>query len=581
MHSVLPVPFSSSCTTTLPEKSTASGFDTAPQWLVGLTAWLRKAAGWRLLVYPVFTVLYLIPTVWLCRMKLFWDDEFFTFYLARTPNWHTLIQALSTGADQHPPAFYYLTHWLMQVFGTSHLVVRLPSVVAFWLFCVCVYEIVRLLASPPWAVVGMLFPLATNFYYYASEARGYALVAGFTALAMLSWLEITKNRHRTLFLPLLAFSLAAAVSSHYYAVLTTFSLVVGELVRTRARRRFDLPVWIAFAFTLVPILAFLPVIRSASHYSAGFWATPLWSEALLFYPTELGLGVFPLLGLVAIAVSFGFNLSGWTGIETEASLRHDSLQSWEAVALCLLAVLPIGAMLLAKFITHGFTYRYAISAVVGITVLVAYVLSRIAPRSIAALAAAITCFFIFVLQVHLLAGRFRYERKVYSGYTALLSQTGTQPIAISEWPVMHRLSFYAPRALASRVIYVADVDASLKYLGQSTIDQGALALRPWFPLQIESVPSFLAHNRHFLVFGLNADHWNWLFNGLPQWGDATLVSAHEMEGRVLFSEDHLRVTPDPKLIEQQRTAESLALFSTLPRTGPSLCALWMGPKDCP
>lgn len=566
--------------TTPPERAIA-GLSPAPEWLIALTTWLRRAAASRLLVYSAFTVLYLIPTVWICRTKMLWDDEFYTLYLAQTPNLHSLLQALSTGADQHPPAFYYLTHWVLHLFGASHLVVRLPAVFGFWLFCICVYEIVRLLANPSWAVVAMLLPCATDFYYYASEARGYGLVSGFAALAVLSWLNVTANRHRKFFLPLLAFSLAAAVSSHYYAVLTAFALGMGELVRTKVKRQLDLPTWVALAFALAPIVLFLPVIRSAHQYSAHFWAVPVWSDALKFYPMELGLGLFPLFAVLAIALSFGLSLQGWTAIEPEPLRQRGPLKPWEATALCLLAALPFLAMFMAKFITHGFTDRYAISSVVGVTVLTTYVLSRLAPRSLAALAAAITCLCIFGLQVRLLQARFGAERRVYNGYESFLAHTGTQPIVISEWSVIHLLSFYAPRSIASRTFYIADADASIKQLGQDTVDRGALALRPWFPLQIVTIPSFVGSHSYFFAFGRNLEGWTWLMHDLPQWGDTTLLSANASDGRYLFYVDHLRFKPDPKLVEQQRAVEAHTLFSSMPRTGPSLCALWMGPKDCP
>lgn len=549
-----------------------------PRWLVTVTQRLQDAAASRLLVYVGFTMIYLIPTLWICRIKLFWDDEFFTLYLARAP-WHSLVQALFTGADQHPPAFYYLTHLVTQLFGTSHLTVRLPAIFGFWLFCICAYEIVRSLAAPSWAVVAMLLPLATDFYYYATEARGYGLVTGFAALAVLSWLKVTAHRRRTLFLPLLAFGLVAAISSHYYAVLTAFSLGIGELVRTRQTRRFDLGVWVALAFTFVPIVLFLPVIRGAKQYSLHFWAIPAWSDALKFYPSELGLGIFPLLGALAFAVSFGFSLSGW--IEIDPLRQRGPLKSWEATALCLLAALPFLTMALAKLVTHGFSNRYAIATAAGVTILTAYTLSRIAPRSLAALAAALTCLCVFLIQVRLLRSRFLEERVVYKSYVSRLSQTGTQQIAISEWGVMHRVSFYSPRSLATRVVYVAAPDISIKELGQDTIDRGALALRPWFPLQILSVPSFLNNNQHFLVFGHNVEHWTWIIHELPQWGNTTLLNASSWDGRFLFYVDQVRVIPNPHLVPQQRDAETQMLFSQMPRTGPSLCSRWMRPDDCP
>ena len=179
------------------------GLDSRPRWRRRARpgSVFQTIVESRLVAWTVFTVLYAIPTVYLAHLKLFWDDEFFTLYLSRTPTWHDLLQALATGADQHPPSFYYLTHLMTTVFGSGHVTVRLPAILGFWLLCLCLYEIVRDLATPEWAVVAMFFPLSTGFYFYASEARGYGMVCGFSALAMLSWMRSTAHRSaRSIFL---------------------------------------------------------------------------------------------------------------------------------------------------------------------------------------------------------------------------------------------------------------------------------------------------------------------------------------------------------------------------------------------
>jgi hypothetical protein len=273
-------------------------------WPALLSSAFQTAVKSRPVMWAVFTLLYAIPTVYLARIKLFWDDEFFTLYLSRTSSWHDLIQALSTGADQHPPSFYYLTHLSTTLFGASHLAERLPAILGFWLLCICLYEIVRDLTTPAWAAVAMFFPLSTEFYYYASEARGYGLVSGFAALAVLSWLRLAAHRKRTVYLPLLAVALVSAVASHYYAILIVVPLALGELMRTRFTRKIDWPIWMAFTSAGLPILAFLGTIRSAQGYSKHFWAIPVWSDAFSFYQTEFGLGMFTLLG--ALAATLGF-----------------------------------------------------------------------------------------------------------------------------------------------------------------------------------------------------------------------------------------------------------------------------------
>ena len=532
----------------------------------------------RLFAWAVFTVLYAIPTVYLARLKLFWDDEFFTLYLSRTSSWHDLLRALATGADQHPPSFYYLTHLLTIVFGSSDVTTRLPAILGFWLLCICLYEIVRDLATPEWAVVAMFFPLSSEFYYYASEARGYGLVCGFAALAMLSWLRSSAYQKRMVYIPLLGVALAGAVASHYYAILVVIPLAVGELVRTRHVRKIDWPIWIAFTCACAPILAFLGTIRSARGYSSHFWATPVWSDAITFYPMEFGLGACVLLGALMMASSF--RMIGRKRIdESSASWRKPSWSSWQAVAICTLALLPLPTMLVAKFVTHGFTTRYCIFAIVGVTVLLFYFISRFALRRSVAAIGMIACVFVFFLQVHELGSKYEGVRKEMNQDITALSSLSDAPIVVMEVSVMHRLSYYAPRRLASRLVYVVDPNSSVAYLGQDTIDRGLLDLRFWFPMNIVRADSFLTENPRFYVYG-ETTTWSWLTFDLAKWGQTRLLARGERD-RLLFSVDHVRVSADPAAVQQQRILQSKMLFATLPREGPSLCEVYMGLRSCP
>ena len=558
--------------------------------VVGLDShlgWNRRARLWsvfhtivesRLIAWTVFTVLYAIPTVYLAHLKLFWDDEFFTLYLSRTSSWHDLLHALATGADQHPPSFYYLTHLLMMVFGSNHVIARLPAILGFWLLCICLYEIVRDLTSPEWAVVAMFFPLSSDFYYYASEARGYGLVSGFAALAMLSWLRSAAQRKRTIYIPLLAVALAAAVASHYYAILVVIPLALGELIRSRYIKKIDRPIWIAFTGACVPILAFLGTIRSARGYSSHFWAIPAWSDAIVFYPNQFGLGACALLGTLTIALSFRLIRRKQTD-EPSAAWKKPLWSSWQAVAICTLAALPLPTMLLAKIATHGFTPRYCIFAIVGVTVLLFYVVSRFALRRSAAVIGLVACVLVFLLQVRLLHSRYEENREEMNQDITALSSLPDAPIAVMEVSVVHRLSYYAPRRLASRLVYVADPNSSISYLGHDTVDRGLLDLRFWFPIDIVRADSFLTDNPQFYVFG-ETSTWSWLTFDLAKWGQTKLLARGE-QGRLLFSVDHVRVSTNPVEVQQQRVLQSKMLFATLPREGPSLCVVYMGRRNCP
>jgi hypothetical protein len=75
------------------------------------------------------------------------------------------------------------------------------------------------------------------------------------------------------------------------------------------------------------------------------------------------------------------------------------------------------------------------------------------------------------------------------------------------------LAYYAPRELAARLVYLADPGLSLHYLGHSSVDQGILELKPWFPVNIERYGPYVASQRRFFVYGYPGGL-NWLFNEL-------------------------------------------------------------------
>jgi hypothetical protein len=356
-------------------------------------------------------------------------------------------------------------------------------------------------------------------------------------------------------------------------------------MRTRALGRIDIPVWIAFAFTFLPLAVFLPTIRSARQYSAHFWAVPAWSDALSFYSTKLGLAAVPLIGFLAAGLLFGFGtrrrraMNSMRGHYPEDRLHeHATLPPWQATALFLLAATPVTAMLVAKFATHAFSPRYAICSIVGIATLATYLVSRVAPRALTAMVAAVLCLVMYGLEIRILRADFNGRRAGLIDSAEALSRTGDAQIALLDITVMYQLSYYTPRDLAARINFVADPEKSIEYLREDTIDRGLLDLRPWFPLKVVRVESFLADNPRFLAYG-GVYEWSWLTYDLPKWGETRLLARVDGE-RVLFSVDHVRV-PHGERLAEQRADRTPMLFNQMLQAGPSLCALWMGPSNCP
>jgi Dolichyl-phosphate-mannose-protein mannosyltransferase len=571
--------------TTLDRRPQTTGPDSTSHsrliaWRVQLFAnWLERVldavASSPWLAISLFTLLYLVPTVYIAAHKLFWDDEFFTLYLSMTPSLHELLRALATGADQHPPVFYLITHSAAALFGTSPTSVRLPAILGFWLGCVSLYAIARKFLAPVWSLVAILLPLTSGAYYYASEARGYGIMLGFSCLATLAWINASHEYKRRLYIPLLAASLALAICGHYYAVLTCAVLACGELVRTVVRRKVDVPIWIALCLSGLPLIVFFPIIHSAHGYSEHFWALPVWSDLLNYYPDLLGHSLDVVIG------SLGVSLLARAVLErdTRDEWKEPALSPWVAVVFVLIAALPLPTMVLAKFATHGYTPRYALVAIAGVSILLCFCLARLSRRpTLVAAATIVFSLFVFYMNARDLILRNQSTLKDVQTDVIRLARTGSDPIAIPEITVFHRLSFYAPSKLAHRITYPADPQLAVDYIKEDTVDRGLLDLRPWFPINIEPLQSYVHSHPSFLVYSY-VGPWSWLSFELPKLTSDIRLIARKEDRLLMFVEGadparDSRITPAV-------AADGVPLSLKFRNSKRSLCEEYMGPSNCP
>ncbi len=549
------------------------GRDTLPEeaWRWRLRADWSHWADSRAMAYVVFGLAYIIPNVVLARQKLLWDDEFFTLYLSKAASWSDLWSALSTGADQHPPSFYYLTHLIFKVAGTTHVTLRLTAMFGFALACLCLYEIAREVVGRRWGLPAMLLPLTTPALYYATEARGYGLELGFITFSLLMWIWATEGRKRFLTVPALAIGLCLAVGSHYYALIFLFPLGVGELIKMRMRRSIDFPTCSALFAALLPVLLFAPLILRASDYSKTFWATPYWGAMVVWY--QVMLGRMPLILLATAGLIFVLKIptpEDWSSALPDVS-------SPVAIALTASALLPVVGAAIAKLVTHAYTERYFISALPGAVILLIWGLRRVVrdDRIGPALATAL-CLILFAQQWRDLKSQQLVALRTIRTVATLLRQTDDAPIVISDVTNFHRLSFYGQRDLANRLVYIADPHRSVRYLGHDTVDRGLLALNPWFPLKIVWWNEWWGDHASSLVYGPVAD-WEWITFALREIGTTELKNrdtSHLLLGvtrTMLPDDDHLPGDPSGKLM----------LYDQLPLNSPPLCKVYMPSDECP
>ena len=429
--------------------------------------------------------------------KPFWYDELHTFYLAQLPLGR-LWSALAAGADQMPPLGFLASRAAQSVFGAGEWSTRLPEILGFWLAGLCLFAFVARRAGAEYGALAATFPLVTAARAYAYEARPYALVLGLGALALLSWQRAADSRRRPAWLAALWMSLALADCLHYYAGLLIVPLVLAEALRCRLARRVDWPMALALLSPALVLLAFLPLIRAGIAIGReNAWNAPEFMSLVHGYPLLLGYGGAAVLALAALACA-----ARRGGSRRPAAPPLLNLP--EMVAAWAFAGLPVAVFVAARLVTNMFHPRYGVAMVLGFSLLVAAAVHRAASgrRSVALAAAA--CFALFNLVTGVLVVPREFARGAALRYSLVESSRrlfGDLPIVVDCPLTFVEKWHYASPETRARLVYVADSESSLRYVGSDSSErQLTAAAGTVFPFQVERLSEFQAVNRRFLIY---------------------------------------------------------------------------------
>jgi hypothetical protein len=523
---------------------TAGWIDADQKHAIGFEGTAERLTNrYRFLLIGGICLVYLVATLELARRKLIWTDEFFTLYLGRL-NAGELWRALVIGGDSHPPSFYLMHHVFLRIFGENPWALRLPALLGFLLMMLCIYQFVAKRTSVAYGLVAMLMPLATIVYEYAYEARGYGPLLGFVALAVLCWQHAGERRWCKATTLGLGAALTAGVLSHYYMVFLFPAIAAAEAARSIRCKSWRLGVWLAMCTPAIPLIAFLPVIKSGSGYAATFWGKASLSEIHLYYQNILGSAVTCLLLCFAVAGLYRV-LSHRDGNSAPAASKTFPVE--EVVLGIALVTAPVIAYVFGKAITGVFVWRYAIGGVVGMALLFGFFCFRLFRGSTIA-AWLIVC----VIGASFLVSARVNRRELIEGQASLrnlirwLISTGneSEPLIIGDSQTFYALSYYSPPAMKQRYVYLADTKRSLKYLGQDAPDRSLLRLYPWFGLNVQPYGAYVESHPEMTVWILPNPKWSWLLSGLIDNGKKLTVVGR-LGTSILFSASESEVRTQP------------------------------------
>jgi Dolichyl-phosphate-mannose-protein mannosyltransferase len=343
---------------------------------------VRRHERWLgLALLAAATVAYLCGALlWASKTPLT-TDEVFVMWVLRFFPVSGMASAISAGADSLPPGYFYLLKGVSGLIGLSNLAIRMPSIVAFYVFAVATYAVCRRRAGILTSAFAAACVCLTGAAQSATIARPYAIVCACFGVAVWLWLKSDESGGQKWRSAGIACALAMAVFVHFYAVLLAVSIGLMEALWTMRERRVRWRNWAAIFAGGISVLMWWPVIGPIYRFThapttaLGFYARPTVAALLLKYVSMIFTGPIAFLGvlliLVAAIISAAAPKNAW-----KSNASRPSAPNGFDIALCVAAILPVVTFLFALLVTRSFNTRYFFAAAMALGMFVSRLIGR-------------------------------------------------------------------------------------------------------------------------------------------------------------------------------------------------------------
>lgn len=447
-------------------------------------------------------------------------DEQVALAAANAPHLGDIIAALAIPIEFNPPLFYVLARLSIKLLGYSAMAARLPSFLSMLVFLLCLFAFISRHRKASYGVLGVFLVLCTPVSQYAWDARPYALLLGFTGIALVSYQSRTHHKG-VLALLAVILSFACLPVTHYYGVLIVGSFVLSEIISSVSRKQIDWALLIGMLFApLVALFPFRHLIASQmaglKHFhSQGTLGSFIGGydlfriPAYVFYLSILAIAIFVILQ---------------TSVKDE-TFEEDSLPEFSESELTLavfLLLLPLLGAVVSRFITHAYIPRYFVAACAGYAILICYLLSLIRRSAgLALLLSVVTAASVFFQMFE--AVKYRHQSPPMAGLVAMAGKTH-HPVVFEDakdYVVARELN----PAMGEQFYYVAEPDIAIKLIGSDTDDRTMRGLATLQPVQVRRLNDLAQISDEWVVV---PGSYGWLTRCLERMGAARqLVNAKD------------------------------------------------------
>lgn len=447
--------------------------------------------------------------------KLLWYDELVTLKTASLQHWSDIWKFYDSGFDTTGPMQSFVARAGLMLPIGPELGSRLPFTFAYLVMCWCIYRFVHHRYPAGYALAAMIYPLHHVIFYYATEARAYALVLAGTAVAMLSWQSAVSGLHRRWSLFCLWLGLAFAVAAHAFAIFLFLPFALAQLARDFRRKKPDWAVWAALI--LFP-LGILPVLHGEMNakffYGSSFSSQPEIQTMFNSYQDFFFAWLSYSVALLLVAIG-AFLFQRWRRPDiSEVKMSGFILPEWVLAAM--FALLPVFVVPIA-YLLHVYYPRYVIGCNIGLIVLAVAAVAETARRS---RLAGVALFALFLLaSAHNRAGTLikglnaiahpdRVHEQLQARYNNFawvkLLEQSRLPVLTDSTHVYTQLDYYAKPDLKQRLIGVTDIRDIKKYSRTAYFQIGFLRVLKNLSYRSADLADVLPEHPHFLLVEENS-----------------------------------------------------------------------------
>jgi hypothetical protein len=471
----------------------------------------------------------------------FWFDEIYTARIATQPSWKATFVGTQT-LDLNPPLEAFLARASSLVFGEHELAVRLPSILGYTLMAGCLFVLLRRRVSPWFAAFGSLLLIENSAaFYYATEARPYAILLGMLGLALLGYDTLVQaDRDKGWPRILLVTGMTGMILSHVFSVFPVMAFLMAELLRTIRLRRIDILTWLALLLALGFCILYRPLLQShgAVFYPPVQRATVTAALRLYIYLFAMPLSRVLVAALVLLLFYRSYPEQGffaWLKAPPEEML----------LLLALLATpVSIAMVMLFKHPEGGFYARYGLELFYpALFFLVVWVAWRCSDDT--RIARAVTAFVMIAMVFTYKEVPREARHLMHHGWLAApdeAASTGGVDKVYPELPLVANsgLEFLeADDRLSSadlaRFYYLTDATIAMR-ITQSNIVEGLPGLEEPFHIRAHfaTLDAFTAKYRDFLVIGETNRSSSWLMKwAMEQNADIRYLGDYNYAGAVM------------------------------------------------